>query len=307
MFLFRARTYGEFVSAFDLFTEVGRGHLIAVAASIKVGPLRAAHRLPVAVSASGSGVWVSSTPASTDFALLLPECNYSRVQNDTGVCAGKREQRMRRTRVSLITAARRLTVKGGLAGFTVEQLCAEVGISRRTFFNYFASKDDAVLGTPARDPLEAFGEQFVASGAPGGPGLLAGLQELVVQSFRVMEGPHDRSLMLEVIQREPALLRRLTESMEHHVTELAKLIARRQGCAAEDPFPRVAAAVIAHLVGHTVQEFLAIRPVADAEDPDAPMPIEKFTALLTRNLELATTLFMSACDPVNHHRPEGKP
>lgn len=213
---------------------------------------------------------------------------------------------MRATRRALVLQARLLTIERGLNGFTVEELCAQVGISRRTFFNYFVSKDDAVLGAPARDPLEAFGEQFVASGRePGGPGLLSSLQELVVRSFRVMEGPHDRSLMLEVVQREPTLLRRLTESMERHVTQLAKLIACRQGCPAEDPFPRVAAAVISHLVGHTVQDFLATRPAADAEDPDASPPVEEFATLLIRNLDLATALFTGACDPVDHHLSEG--
>jgi hypothetical protein len=38
MFQSRARPYGEFICAFDLFTEVGQYHLNDVAASIKVGP-----------------------------------------------------------------------------------------------------------------------------------------------------------------------------------------------------------------------------------------------------------------------------
>ncbi len=34
----------------------------------------------------------------------------------------------------------------GLNGFTIEQLCEDVGVSRRTFFNYFPSKEDAIIG-----------------------------------------------------------------------------------------------------------------------------------------------------------------
>jgi AcrR family transcriptional regulator len=197
---------------------------------------------------------------------------------------------MRQTRRALVLQARHLTIEHGLSGFTVEQLCAEVGVSRRTFFNYFASKDDAVLGTPARDPLDAFGEQFVAgASAPEGPGLLTGLQELIVQVFRVMEGPHDKSVLLQVLQREPALLQRLTEAMDGHVSAMAQLIARRQGLAAEDPFPRLAAAVISHLAGHTVHEFLATRPAGS--DPEESAPLEEFAALLARNVGLATALF----------------
>ncbi|MFW3385554.1 UNVERIFIED_CONTAM: TetR/AcrR family transcriptional regulator [Kocuria sp. CPCC 205274] len=196
---------------------------------------------------------------------------------------------MRRTRRSLIAGARRLTAERGLAGFTVDELCAEVGISRRSFFNYFASKDDAVLGTPARDPLEAFGEEFVAGGsAPDGAPLLSALQELVVRSFALLEGPHDRTLLLDVLRREPVLLQRLTETMERRLAELTELIARRQGCGEQDPFPGVAAAVVSHLAGHTVHELLETRPAG--ADPDESPPLEEFAELLARNVRLAGTL-----------------
>ncbi|MFC4904987.1 TetR/AcrR family transcriptional regulator [Kocuria oceani] len=221
---------------------------------------------------------------------------------------GAREQRMRRTRRALITGARRLTAAHGLDGFTVEQLCAEAGISRRTFFNYFASKDDAVLGTPARDPLEAFGEQFVAGGRdPRGPGLLEALQQLVVRSFALLEGPHDRALMLEVLRREPVLLQRLAESMDRHVTQLAALIARRQGCAAGDPFPGVAAAAISHLAGHTVHELLEGRPAGP--DPEESPPSAEFADRLARNVRLAGILFCApaAVPPASAEGPAGIP
>ncbi|MEX5259939.1 TetR/AcrR family transcriptional regulator [Kocuria sp. CPCC 205263] len=196
---------------------------------------------------------------------------------------------MRRTRRSLIAGARRLTAERGLSGFTVDELCAEVGISRRSFFNYFASKDDAVLGTPARDPLEAFGEEFVAGGsAPDEAPLLTALQELVVRSFALLEGPHDRTLLLDVLRREPVLLQRLTETMERRLAELTELIARRQGCGDRDPFPGVAAAVVSHLAGHTVHEFLETRPAG--ADPDESPPLEEFAELLARNVRLAGAL-----------------
>lgn len=215
---------------------------------------------------------------------------------------------MKATRRDLVLQACRLTIECGLNGFTVEELCAQVGISRRTFFNYFASKDEAVLGASARDPLEMFGEKFVAGGqSPNDPGLLVGLRELVVQSFWAMDGLPDWSVLQAVVRREPALLQRLTESMEQRVTDLAALIARRQGCVDGDPFPRLAAAVISHLLGHTVQEFFAIRPAVEGEDSGASPSFEEFAALLTRNFELATALFTGACDPADHHRREGRP
>ncbi len=40
-----------------------------------------------------------------------------------------------------------LVREGGLSAATVEAITDRAGVSRRTFFNYFASKEDAVLGT----------------------------------------------------------------------------------------------------------------------------------------------------------------
>lgn len=56
-----------------------------------------------------------------------------------------RERKKAATRQSLHEAALRLAVAGGLDGVTVEDIADEVGVSRRTFSNYFANKEDAVL------------------------------------------------------------------------------------------------------------------------------------------------------------------
>lgn len=49
------------------------------------------------------------------------------------------------TRQSLHEAALRLAMEHGLDGVTVEDIAGEVGVSRRTFSNYFANKEDAIL------------------------------------------------------------------------------------------------------------------------------------------------------------------
>ena len=60
-----------------------------------------------------------------------------------------RERRRERTWVNIHETALRLARQHGMRGSTVEDIAAEAGISPRTFFNYFGTKEDAVLGLRA--------------------------------------------------------------------------------------------------------------------------------------------------------------
>ncbi|GAA0590852.1 TetR family transcriptional regulator [Kutzneria viridogrisea] len=57
---------------------------------------------------------------------------------------GLRERKKAATREALSWAAVRLTVQRGLDNVLVEDIANEVGVSSRTFNNYFASKADAI-------------------------------------------------------------------------------------------------------------------------------------------------------------------
>lgn len=58
---------------------------------------------------------------------------------------GLRDQKKAATRLALSEAAIRLAKPGGLDTVTAEAIAAEAGVSTRTFHNYFASKEEAVL------------------------------------------------------------------------------------------------------------------------------------------------------------------
>jgi len=60
--------------------------------------------------------------------------------------AGLRERKKLATRLALHQAALELVAERGLDGVSVDDIAARADVSPRTFFNYFSTKDEAVLG-----------------------------------------------------------------------------------------------------------------------------------------------------------------
>ncbi len=161
--------------------------------------------------------------------------------------------RQRRTRRALVDGARSLTADHGLAGFTVEQLCERAGVSRRTFFNYFPTKESAVLGVDP-DWDAAFLERFGAIPEHDRLGPLDDLASLTVDAFAEMSPTRDEArTMIAAVRREPRILAAFIEQDRAQEQRLAEAIVERDGL---DPLAaRMVAVLLGAIVRSTAQEL----------------------------------------------------
>ncbi|WP_402468127.1 TetR/AcrR family transcriptional regulator [Isoptericola aurantiacus] len=149
---------------------------------------------------------------------------------------GLRERKKRARTGAIVDAAQRLVRDRGLDAVTVEGIAEAAGISPRTFFNYFDTKDDAVLGQQSLDVDDDAVTAFVAGGPTGR--LLDDVEVLATQMLATMAGSHDRARRaFALMEAEPRLLTRHVAWLEEHRADLAGLFARRaeRAPAAVDP------------------------------------------------------------------------
>lgn len=117
---------------------------------------------------------------------------------------GLRERKKRRTRGEIHRAALEMVLDDGLENVTVERIAERAGISQRTFFNYFPTKDAAILGI-APDAAERYAGDFLSRPAD------EHAWESVVESVRegLNRDPERHRLRRAVLFRYPELMRGL--------------------------------------------------------------------------------------------------
>ncbi len=138
-----------------------------------------------------------------------------------------REQKRWETSRRITLCALRLTDQHGLDGFTMEELAEAAEVSRRTLFNYFPSKVDAVLGEHRELPEEALAE--FRGGGPHG-NLLEDLAELT--RVVLADTPPDREtfeLVRRVLIAHSRLHAAAHQRFENITDECAARVSEREG------------------------------------------------------------------------------
>ncbi|RSS44466.1 TetR family transcriptional regulator [Streptomyces sp. WAC08241] len=204
---------------------------------------------------------------------------------ETGSAAGPFTLAQRKRQLvatELTEASLQLFALKGFDAVTVDEIASASGVSKRTFFRYFASKEDVVvqflagMGTDIRAALAA---------RPAAERPSEALLRAVSVPLTTCGDHAERALpVVRLILRTPALLARFLEHQARWREELTEELAVRLG---RDPgtdlYPRLAAGMALTAFDAVLRRWTE---GGGAEDPDAL--IERAFAVLAPSLDSAT-------------------
>ena len=139
---------------------------------------------------------------------------------------GLRERKRLATRRAIQVAVLELAVERGFDGVTVDEVSRVADISPRTFFNYFASKEEAVLGDPPRLPAGDVVDRFVTGS--DGLSLPDGLLEVLIHAGDgAMADSELVQLRHGLVKQYPQLFAMRMATMREFEDQLVGVVAQR--------------------------------------------------------------------------------
>jgi AcrR family transcriptional regulator len=173
---------------------------------------------------------------------------------------GLRERKKQRTRDALLRAALELFTTKGYERTTVDEIAEAVDVSQRTFFRYFAGKEEAAFAV--QDMTEAHFVQALRERPPHEAPLEA-LRRAVLEGWDTIGEAIEEVVPIELymrafqmIESTPVLLAAYLRRSADVEGELARLIAAREGLDVDtDPRPRVAVAAFGGVMRVTGRQW----------------------------------------------------
>lgn len=142
---------------------------------------------------------------------------------------GLRERKKRERGQALRSAAIELTLEKGYSNVTVEDICTRCGVSRRTFFNYYSSKEEALLGR-ADTVFDPEDQPAIAEFEAGGPSgrLIADLTHLLTFVVRTrLNRREEMHQYHQILKRDPELMQVQMSRMGNNERLFREMIQRR--------------------------------------------------------------------------------
>ncbi|WP_420128237.1 TetR family transcriptional regulator [Longimicrobium sp.] len=186
---------------------------------------------------------------------------------------GRRELKREETRRRLMREGQRLFAEQGFDHTSVDEIASAAGLSRRTFFHYFDSKEDVVLSR--HDDFEQALMEAIRT-APREAPLLHVAEQAVIATLAMFD--HDEFALLERLKREtPALRARDHGKYERLERAVAGALAQRSGASPDDLRTRLDAMVVAGV--------LRVAGSGWAAASAAGVPIDAYMRQVVRSLE----------------------
>ncbi len=149
----------------------------------------------------------------------------SKEKTAPGAAPGLRARKRQETREKLTRAAMALFLERGFEATTLDDIVAAADISRRTFFHYFASKEDVVFAWQE----EASAALIAAVAArPAGESMLAAAENAIIAMAGQLD-PAEVVALARLKQDNPALQARDQLKYEKLERTLADALLRRTG------------------------------------------------------------------------------
>jgi AcrR family transcriptional regulator len=164
-----------------------------------------------------------------------------------------REARRSLTARRITLCAQRLADEHGLDGFTMEDLAEAAEVSRRTLFNYYPSKTDAVMGSHEPDPTAM--ATFRAKGPHGV--LIDDLGALVTSMLEIKAIEREEAARVRrLLQGSPRLLAAAHESMGRFAQLFVEEVVRREDGALDQTDAAILVRVVLSIFDLTLDAFI---------------------------------------------------
>lgn len=183
--------------------------------------------------------------------ILREQAFLRRIDAGTRAGEGLRERKKRLTRQLISDTATAMFLEEGFDEVRVADVAAACGVSEKTVYNYFPTKESLVFDR--FEDMELHIRRALGPGAAPTSPVDAAVAVIVAELRRIFDGwgeadrPFDATMIrrfTELVQRTPSLRAAQREMMDRVVQVAAEAMAARAAVNPDDPEPQIAASAI---------------------------------------------------------------